>query len=310
MSTPEPQPDPLLELAAAEAADNPEPVEQPAQSQPQAEPEPEADDAPWAQHGFKSPEAVFQAWQNASQKINEQGQELGQLRQLQRDMAAQQQQMHPTQQQQQQETFPDGTPIFSFEQVQEAVDNGLLTEVQANGVLAEQAARVQAIQMEERIMQRLAPIEAANMNRGAQDALDELNVALGDDVVARHADMIGRLITEDRAHYAHPQHGRRRLLEAVKSAEWDYQSGGGQAVRVTRTAGSRRPTPTSREGQAPSRTSRLGERDSTLTNRSCSRRSSRSGWSTRPASRFPGRAKTPRGLAPPPEWTRRTPAPA
>jgi hypothetical protein len=143
-------------------------------------------------------------------------------------MAAQQQQMHPTQQQQQQETFPDGTPIFSFEQVQEAVDNGLLTEVQANGVLAEQAARVQAIQMEERIMQRLAPIEAANMNRGAQDALDELNVALGDDVVARHADMIGRLITEDRAHYAHPQHGRRRLLEAVKSAEWDYQSGGGQ----------------------------------------------------------------------------------
>jgi hypothetical protein len=228
MSTPEPQPDPLLELAAAEAADNPEPVEQPAQSQPQAEPESEADDAPWAQHGFKSPEAVFQAWQNASQKINEQGQELGQLRQLQRDMAAQQQQMHPTQQQQQQETFPDGTPIFSFEQVQEAVDNGLLTEVQANGVLAEQAARVQAIQMEERIMQRLAPIEAANMNRGAQDALDELNVALGDDVVARHADMIGRLITEDRAHYAHPQHGRRRLLEAVKSAEWDYQSGGGQ----------------------------------------------------------------------------------
>jgi hypothetical protein len=228
MSTPEPQPDPLLELAAAEAADNPEPVEQPAQSQPQAEPESEADDAPWAQHGFKSPEAVFQAWQNASQKINEQGQELGQLRQLQRDMAAQQQQMHPTQQQQQQETFPDGTPIFSFEQVQEAVDNGLLTEVQANGVLAEQAARVQAIQMEERIMQRLAPIEAANMNRGAQDALDELNVALGDDVVARHADMIGRLITEDRAHYAHPQHGRRRLLEAVKSAEWDYQSGAGQ----------------------------------------------------------------------------------
>jgi uncharacterized iron-regulated membrane protein len=138
MSTPEPQPDPLLELAAAEAADNPEPVEQPAQPQPQAEPEPEADDAPWAQHGFKSPEAVFQAWQNASQKINEQGQELGQLRQLQRDMAAQQQQMHPTHQQQ--ETFPDGTPIFSFEQVQEAVDNGLLTEVQANGVLAEQAA--------------------------------------------------------------------------------------------------------------------------------------------------------------------------
>jgi hypothetical protein len=226
MSTPEAQPDPLLELAAAEAADN-ETVEQPAPPQPQAEPEPEADDAPWAQHGFKSPEAVFQAWQNASQKINEQGQELGQLRQLQRDMAAQQQQQHPGVQQQQ-ETFPDGTPIFSFEQVQEAVDNGLLTEVQANGVLAEQAARVQAIQMEERIMQRLAPIEAANMNRGAQDALDELNVALGDDVVARHADMIGRLITEDRAHYAHPQHGRRRLLEAVKSAEWDYQATGGQ----------------------------------------------------------------------------------
>jgi hypothetical protein len=227
MSTPESQPDPLLELAAAEAADNPETVEQPAQPQSQAEVEPEADDAPWAQHGFKSPEAVFQAWQNASQKINEQGQELGQLRQLQRDMAAQQQQMHPGVQQQQ-EAFPDGTPIFSFEQIQEAVDQGLLTEVQANGVLAEQAARVQAIQMEERIMQRLAPIEAANMNRGAQDALDELNVALGDDVVARHADMIGRLITEDRAHYAHPQHGRRRLLEAVKSAEWDYQAGGGQ----------------------------------------------------------------------------------
>jgi hypothetical protein len=175
MSTPEAQPDPLLELAAAEAADN-ETVEQPAPPQPQAEPEPEADDAPWAQHGFKSPEAVFQAWQNASQKINEQGQELGQLRQLQRDMAAQQQQQHPGVQQQQ-EAFPDGTPIFSFEQIQEAVDNGLLTEVQANGVLAEQAARVQAIQMEERIMQRLAPIEAANMNRGAQDALDELNVA-------------------------------------------------------------------------------------------------------------------------------------
>jgi hypothetical protein len=226
MSTPEPQPDPLARTRGRRSGGQPETLEQPAQPQSQAEVEPEADDAPWAQHGFKSPEAVFQAWQNASQKINEQGQELGQLRQLQRDMASQQQQMHPTHQQQ--ETFPDGTPIFSFEQVQEAVDNGLLTEVQANGVLAEQAARVQAIQMEERIMQRLAPIEAANMNRGAQDALDELNVALGDDVVARHADMIGRLITEDRAHYAHPQHGRRRLLEAVKSAEWDYQAGGSQ----------------------------------------------------------------------------------
>jgi hypothetical protein len=227
MSTPEPQTDPLLELAAAEAADNPEPVEQPAQPQPQDEPEPEpvTDDAPWAQHGFKSPEAVFQAWQNASQKINEQGQELGQLRQLQRDMAAQQQQMHPTHQQQ--ETFPDGTPIFSFEQVQEAVDNGLLTEVQANGVLAEQAARREAMQMEERIMQRLAPLEASRIQQGAQHTLDELNVALGDDVIHRHQDLIARLVTEDREHFAHPQHGSRRLIEAVKSAEWDYQTGTG-----------------------------------------------------------------------------------
>jgi hypothetical protein len=229
MSTPEAQPDPLLELAAAEAADN-ETIEQPqpdAQGQPEPEPEAESaeDQPPWAQHGFRDPEAVYQAWQNASQKIQEQGAELGELRQLQRNMATQQQQQQPAYQQQ--ETFPDGTPIFSPDQVQEAIENGILTDVQGQAVMAEQAARIQAIAMEERIMQRLAPLEQARMHQGAQNTLDELNVAVGDDVAARHHDLIARLITEDRAHYAHPQHGSRRLIEAVKSAEWDLQTGAG-----------------------------------------------------------------------------------
>jgi hypothetical protein len=233
MSTPEARPDPLAELAAAEAADN-DTVEQPTQqddpeAQPDLEAEPQQDQSePWRQAGFRDPEAVWNSYQNMQQKFRERDEEIGELRRFQREVSQQMQQAQQPQHQQQQATLSDGTPYYELETLQSWVDSGDMTEFTASAIWADQQAKLHAEQMVSQVVQqRLAPLEQARIHQGAQQTLDELNVALGDDVIHRHQDLISQLITQDREHYAHPQHGSRRLIEAVKSAEWDYQTGTG-----------------------------------------------------------------------------------
>ena len=233
MSTPEAV-DPLAQLAAEEAADMQ--AAEAAVSPPSADNEPQApeDAAPaeeqpeWQQRGFRSAEDMWKSYQNLEAKFRERDNEIGELRKFQRQVEAQ---MQAQQQPQGAHAFPDGTPIYDAQTIQSAVDEGTITELQASMIWSEQAARLQAMELEQRMQQQFQPIRDSYVNLGAQSTLDGLNAAVGDDVVARHAPLVAQLLEQDREHYAHPQHGVRRLTEAVKSAEFDYQHGGGQQAQ-------------------------------------------------------------------------------
>ncbi len=254
------KPDPIANLIAEEEAER---AEQAAMAEaarggeePQAAEQPgEAQAAPWEADGFKTPDAVYQSYQELQRKFRERDGEIGELRKF-REQAEpvinqyqQQQYQQPAGQQPQ---LPDGTPIFEFAYLQQMVDDGQLSEFQANGIWAEQQAKVTAATLtshvEQMMAERLGPLQAAHVDRGARDTLDQLNASLGDDVVARNSEMIADLITADRAHYADPKHGARRLREAVISAEWDRQNGTGTRQQPRNDAGQFAPADTYIEG--------------------------------------------------------------
>lgn len=228
--------DPLEALAAEEAADREEDAATSAEVQGDAEstnPEPSAepeadDDAPeWQRYGFKSPEAMWKSFQEANSKIQDQGRELGELRAFQREAAQTLQQIQQGQQPQAQQgqTLPDGSPYYDPAQLRAWVNEGELDPFDAAMILVNQQTTLAQHQALDQFGQRLAPLEAMSRDRGLRDTLDDLNAKLGDDVVARNAEYIGELLQQDRDHFAHPQHGARRLREAIIAAEWDRQNG-------------------------------------------------------------------------------------
>lgn len=242
MSTPEAQPDPLDALAEEEKADElARPESAPDGDQPESGEAPP--EAPEQQPEWMTdprfggdPEKVWASYKEAEKKIGQQGQELGEHRQW-------RQQVEPYLQQQQQQYqqpdpgqgqyLPDGTPIYDLPTLKQFVDNGDLDEFSAMAIYSDQQAKLYAAEvgqaLQGQFQQTLQPLQAANIDRGARDTLDELNAALGDDVVARNSGYIAELIRTDRAHFADPQHGSRRLQEAVIANEWRaQQAGGGQ----------------------------------------------------------------------------------
>jgi hypothetical protein len=216
---PETTPDPLETLATEEAsADNEQPA-QPELPAPEATPE---EIPQWQQYGFKSPEAMWDAYSNLNSRFNERNDEVGELRKRVAQFEEYAQQIQQPQEQSQ--FLPDGTPILTQEQLVELreEDPGTYADLMVRYRTADMEAR-----MEDMIRQRLAPIEQAHIQRGSKDVLSGLQAEIGDDVVLRHADLIGQLIRDDRAHYADPKTGVRRLREAVESAEYRALQGGG-----------------------------------------------------------------------------------
>lgn len=234
MSTPEPQ-DPLDQLAAEEEAEKPpEAASAPDGNQPQSGDAPiEAQDEQpeWMSDPRfgGDPEKVWGSYKELEKTLGKQGAELGELRQFRQQVEPILQQQQP--QQGQPDALPDGTPYYDLQTLQGFVENGDMTEFAANAYWADQQAKIYAYEMAQGLMgqfqQTVEPLRAAHIDRGARDTLDELNAALGDDVVARNQHLIAELIQTDREHYAHPQHGSRRLQEAVIAAEWRASQNGG-----------------------------------------------------------------------------------
>jgi len=231
---PETPVDPLEQLAVDEAENEQTSIEAPAEAEtPEPEPQPAP---PWAAEGFKDAESVYQSYVNLRDRFNERNDEVGDLRRRVNEFEQFAQQV--AQPQPQANFLPDGTPILSQEQLVELreEDPGLYADVMVRYRMADYEAR-----MEDMIRERLEPLQRAHVDRGARDTLDSLNAEIGDETVIKHADLIGKLIKDDRAHYAHPQHGVRRLKEAVLAAEYLAARDGGTPAQ-TRTTGN---------GQAP-----------------------------------------------------------
>lgn len=129
--------------------------------------------------------------------------------------------------------LPDGTPILSQEQLMSLRDED--PAQYADFMIAYHTFAVEQ-KMERRLTQIVGPLRAAQVDTATQATLDHLNHDLGDEVIARNAPLITKLITEDREHYAHPQHGMRRLREAIIAAEWDAANGGQQQRQQPRNA--------------------------------------------------------------------------
>jgi len=245
MSTPEAQQDPLDALAAEEEAQK--------AAEPEGEPdgvEPESGEEP-AGAGEEQPEwmtdprfggdpeKIWASYKEAERKIGQQGGELGELRQFRQQVEPILQQQYQTDPQQG-NLLPDGSPYYDLDTLQKFVDEGQMTEFAANAYWADQQAKLYAFEMAQglqgQFQQTLQPLQAREIDRGARDTLDELNAALGDDVVARNQAYIAELIRSDREHFAHPQHGARRLQEAVIAAEWRASQAGGQQQQRPRAA--------------------------------------------------------------------------
>lgn len=229
--------DPLVQLEADEAADARAAAEPVA-----AEPEGQAAEAapapaepvqhPWAER-FKSEDELWRGYQNLEAKFRERDDELGQLRQFQQQAApvlqqfAQQQQHQPQYGQQQQDTLPDGTVLIEPAALEQAVEDGRISELQASMIWADQQAKVHAFAAAGQFRDELEPLRAAHIDRGARDILETVRQELGDDTVAANAELVARLLREDRAHYADPKHGGRRLKEAIVTAAWERERQGG-----------------------------------------------------------------------------------
>jgi len=235
---PDPEPDLLDQLRdeeiAAEEAEKAaagRQVAEPAAAEQTDEGEPEGDASPeWeADERFKGdPTKLYGSYRELESMLgrrNEEQQaeleELRRFRQQAEPLLFERQQ--PAQPQVAPTALPNGTPILSEGELSDLRDSdpGRYTDL----MLEYQAFALQA-QMEERLNQAFGPLHAREVDRGARDTLDQLNAELGDEVVARHAQTISRLIREDREHFAHPQHGTRRLRDAIIAAEWEQSRTG------------------------------------------------------------------------------------
>lgn len=227
------------EPSAAEAAPEAAPAEPAAEEAPPP--------APWEERGLRSPEDVWQSYTELERRFRERDDEVGQLRQFQQqalpilEQAArgmQQPADAPTH-------LPNGVPILTQEQMAELreVDPAAYADFAVQYRVFDMEQRFEQ-QLEERLAQRLGPLEKGHVNRGTQDALDYLNATFGDDVIHRNGSLVADLIRQDRAHYADPEHGGRRLAEAVALAEYQRQQGATQA----RPQGAAAPRPVHMEG--------------------------------------------------------------
>lgn len=226
---PEETVDPLEALAAEEAAVE---KETPAPPEPEAE-APAPEEVPqWQQYGFKSPEAMWDAYNNLNTRFNERNDEVGDLRKRVQQFEEYAQAI--AQPQEQANFLPDGTPILTQDQLVELRDEdpGTYADLMVRYRTADMEAR-----MEDLIRQRLEPLERAHIDRGSRDVLHGLQAEIGDEIVLRHADLIGDLIKQDRAHYADPKTGVRRLREAVESAEYRSMRTGDTPTPPARRSG-------------------------------------------------------------------------
>lgn len=222
-------PDPLEQLAAAEAADVGAPATSPETPEPAAEAPAEAPPQPWEERGLKTPDDVWKSYTEMERRFRERDDEVGQLRQFQeRAMPILEQAARGMQGPQEVPThLPNGVPILTSEQMQQLREED--PSAYADFAVAYRMFDLEQ-KFEERMAgvldQRLSPLEKGHVNRGTQDALDYLNQTFGDDVIHRNGELVADLIRRDRAHYADPENGGRRLAEAVALAEYQRQTGG------------------------------------------------------------------------------------
>ena len=216
-------PDPLEALAADEAADR-QAAEAAASAQPPAatsEPQPaepaaQAPTPPWVDKGFQTPEAVFESWQQLQRKMSEQGDELGQLR-------AFKQQVEQAASPQQGQGFggiqqlPDGTPILGQDALAElAMENPLA----AADLMARYRTFDLEQRMEQRFAERLAPMEKQTNEVFAQRAIDIVKAEVGDELLAKHKQVVIDALNADPDHFTDPQTRARRMADVILSAEF------------------------------------------------------------------------------------------
>lgn len=152
-----------------------------------------------------------------------------------KELEAQITQLQAAQQQpdsaQQPEGFQNGLPEMSVDQLQEWYDEN---PAQATAFLIAQGQEMLMAQIEQKLDQRLSPVENSVSRQNSSTVVEGLKKSLGDDVVARNVDTLAAMMKTDPGMFkGDPQLVFQRMKQAVIAA--DVEAGRNPLQRGTST---------------------------------------------------------------------------